>query len=219
MLLQTLTINPLIAIQLVAVVQTGVMAILVSTRKHTSNMTKRAGTALEFFERFGYCALGVFAVLFIDAGVGWLAGAWGYADWRYQLPSALLLVVAGTAYLLAGLLKRGSWITLVYLAAVTTTLLLFLHAWVAAEVVMGVLLETGLPIVLGVLAGAGLLVAGVETALATRQEGRKGRFTWDISPVMDRVFNRWTNLVIWALAVVQGILLFSGYSLLTFWVT
>ncbi|MEX2680758.1 MAG: hypothetical protein Q6373_004110 [Candidatus Sigynarchaeota archaeon] len=219
-MLHTLTLNPLIAIQICAVAQTAVMAVLVTARKQAKPTSKRSASMIEFLERFGYCTLGVLAVVFLDTGIAWLAGAWGYADWRYQLPSAVLLVVAGAEYILAGLLKRGSWVSLLFLAGAALTIALFLHVYVAAEVVMGPLLEGGLPVVLGVLVGAGLLVAGVETARAALHEGRerKARLSWDISPVMDKVFNRWTNLVIWALAVVHGILLFSGYSLLTFWV-
>jgi hypothetical protein len=217
-MISTLTMNPLIVVQFCAVAQTAIMAILVAVPKDSKPPSKRAATTLEFFERFGYCALGVLAVLFLDTGIAWLVGAWGYADWRYQIPSAILLVVTGVEYVIAGLLKRGSWISLAYLAGSAVTMLLFLHWYAAADVVMGPKLEGGLPIVIGALVGAGVLVAGVETARTTRLEGRKGRLSWDISPVMDRVFNRWTNLVIWVLAVVQGILLFSGYSLLTFWV-
>ncbi len=211
--------NPLIVIQFCAVAQTAIMAIIVSASKQAKPPSKKAATSLEFFERFGYSALGVLAVLFLDTGIAWLSGAWGYSDWRYQLPSAVLLVVAGVEYVFAGLLKRCSWISLAYLAGCALTMLLFLHWWAANDVVMGPKLEGGLPIVIGALVGAGLLVAGIETARTRRQEGRKGRISWDISPVMDKVFNRWTNLVIWVLAVVQGILLFCGYSLLTFWVT
>ncbi|MBN2151637.1 MAG: hypothetical protein JW839_09340 [Candidatus Lokiarchaeota archaeon] len=213
----TLTLNPLIVVQFAAVAQTVIMAILVSVPRQSKPPSKRAAGALDFFRVFGYCGLAVLSVLFLDTGVAWLAGAWGYADWRYQLPSAVLLVVIGVEYAVAGLLKRCSWVSLAYIVVVAAILLLFIHVFVSAEVLMGNLLENGLPIVLGALVGAGVLVAGLETALATRQEGRKGRLTWDISHVMNRVFNRWTNLVIWALVVVQGILLFSGYSLLTFW--
>ncbi len=217
-MIYTLTMNPLIVIQFCAVAQTAIMAILVSVSKQEKTPSKRAATLFEFFERFGYSALGVLAVLFLDTGIAWLLGAWGYADWRYQLPSAVLLVVTGIEYVFAGLLKRGSWISIAYIAGIAATMLLFLHWWAARDVVMGPKLEGGLPIVIGALVGAGLLVAGIETARTTRQEGRKGRLSWDISPVMDRVFNRWANLVIWVLAVAQGILLFCGYSLLTFWV-
>ncbi len=217
-MLYTLTLNPLIAIQICAAAQTAVMAILVSVPRQAKPPSNRAATTLEFFKRFAYCALGVLAVLFLDTGIAWLTGAWGYADWTYQLPSAVILAFVGVEYLLAGLLKRGSWISLAYIAGIAVTMLLFLHWYAAGDVVMGPKLEGGLPIVLGALVGAGLLVAGAETARAARQEGRKGRLSWDVSPAMNRIYNRWTNLVIWALAVVQGILLFSGYSLLTFWV-
>ena len=214
----TLTLNPLIFVQFAAVAQTAIMAIIVAAPKDAKPLSRQAAATLDFFKVFGYCAASVFAVLFVDTGIAWLAGAWGYADWKYQLPSALLLVVVGVEYLVAGLLKRGSWVSVAYIAGIAATLLLFLHGWVPSFVVMGPTLEGVLPVILGALVGAGALVAGIEAGRLGRLHERKWRGTWDVSPVVDRIFNKWTNLVIWILAVAQGILIFSGYSLLTFWV-
>lgn len=211
----TLTLNPLIVVELAAVAQTVVMAFLITIPRGMKFPTRQIAATIEFLKIFGYCTAAVFAVLFLDAGVAWLIGTWGYTDWRYQLPSALLLVVIGVEYIVAGLLKRGNWISIVYVACVAAALLVVFHVLLPGDPVMGQTLENGLPALLGILVGGGVLVAGIEAWRVARRPDRKWRGSWDASPVVDRVFTKWTNLVLWALAVAHGILIFSGYSLLT----
>jgi hypothetical protein len=217
----TLTLNPLIMIQICAVAQTFITAVLAIVPKDGKPPSEKAAVALVFFKTFGFSAAGVLGVLFLDTGIAWLAGTWGFSDWRFQLPSAVLLVVAGGQYIVAGLLKRGTWVSIAYLASVVVTMLLFMHWWVPTFVVMGSILEGGLPVVLGILIGLGAPVAAFQAFQVNQKSHlvtREQKLAWDVETRLAPFCNRWSNLVIWVLVVIQGILIFSGYSLLTFWV-
>ncbi|MHA1794044.1 MAG: hypothetical protein ACTSVI_15485, partial [Promethearchaeota archaeon] len=63
---------------------------------------------------------------------------------------------------------------------------------------------------------------GENTGGDPRSSGLNARsffgYYWDIGKALKRIFNRKINVIMWVITFIQCVLVFNGYSILTFWV-
>ncbi len=224
-MIRTLTLNPFIVLDLVAVSQTIVVLVLLFVPKGYRPTGERAKQIYQFVRHFFHGLAGLGGILFLDIAIMWLAGSWTQTDWAFQLPGVLLLLIIGMEYLFMGLLRDGFLPDLLYGIATALTFVLFLHWWIPQDPVMSEKLEGYLPVVLGIVFGGYIVVALWKTLWSVSQRGDdenpvKGEklVVFDLRTPLERIFNRPLNIVLWILATIQSILSFSGYSLFTIFV-
>ena len=130
-----------------------------------------------------------------------------------------LIHICALGYIMVSLFSRGNVLDIIFCGAATTSVLVFLHWWVPIDDVMGIRLEGGLPVLIGVLVGVYVLISLFKKTNGQKKEKvEKGSNPlWDIRIQARYVFNRKTHIIFWILAVVQSMLAFFGYSILTFW--
>jgi len=216
----TLIVNPFLGIQICAMLQTVVLGFLVVVPRDY-RPPRRGGTIVfELLRSLGIGSLAVFGLFFIDMAVGWFFSGWSLADWRYQLPSVLILAFLGVQYVIVTLFYKGNLVDTFYFITIALTIMLFFHWWIPLDVVfMGRNIEAYLPIIL-----AALIVIYVPLSIARyifMKRIASTRFSkliapwWTISDKMHAIFNRKVNFILWILAVLQSMLTLLGYSLIT----
>ena len=110
LLIDTLTMNPFIGIQIAAIMQTIYMVFLAYSHfigTNQLNLKRERENPIIILIKFVYLMLniifralfGLLSVLLVDFSAGWLLGAWDYTDWKYQLPSAILSLIIGIQYI------------------------------------------------------------------------------------------------------------------------
>ncbi|MHA1730308.1 MAG: hypothetical protein ACTSU5_00100 [Promethearchaeota archaeon] len=217
----TLALNPYIGLELALVLQTAYLAFLVAFPEGYEPKSPR----FKLLFRLARGLLGVFpavfGVLFVDIAVTWLLGAWTFVDWPFQLPSVVLLLLLGIQYCAITMFRRGNPFDVAYAVAAVAAFVTFIHWWVPRFAVMGPQMEGGLPVVLGALVGGYVAVALLKVATLENPfrdgEGARLKYWWDARDFTRKVFSRRVNAVLWLFALVQGMLLYGGYSLLAFW--
>ncbi len=181
---------------------------------------KNVRKAFNLWKYLGSGVLSVLGIFLIDMGIMWFFSGWGLADWRVQLPNVLLILYTGIQYVVVGLYRKGNVLDMIYAPVVLLVLALFVHVIVPAQPVMAAF-ESDVPVVLGSLMGSYIVIAILKAFVLDEKE-QKARDTnirpvylWNIGKPLRRVFNRKVNIVVWIVAVVQSMLLFCGYSILT----
>jgi hypothetical protein len=207
--------NPMFLIHLCALMQTGLMVFLILFPDDYAPKVKTRKIPFQIIKGIGLGGLIVFGIIFVDTAVLWLLGSWSMADWRFQLPSVVILLFLGLAYIITPLFKRGSIFDIVYCGVAITSILTFLHWWVPGDDVMSLRLEGGLPILLGILVGLYALIYLLKKQPSIGTPEKEISSLWDIKNQLDHIFNRTTYLIFWLLAVVQSMLAFFGFSILS----
>ncbi len=213
-----LALNPFLGAAIAAVLQTGVLVgyiLNVPDRFHRAQGAERARTKFlwHFLEDFGAGIFLLFGVVLLDISILWCLGAWTYADWRYQLPSVILLGVLGVQYLLRPLrIKHHRW-RFLFTGITVAILVIFLHGIISGLAIMGVLLETYLPVLLGALVVAALVIGLVHAILGRKRSGQDSKeVISNVIPMIARIFTPAVNIILWVLVVGQCIFVFLGYS-------
>lgn len=217
-MIPTLAINPFLGVAIAAVLQTSVLIgyiLNVPDRFHRAQVAEKSRTRIlwSFLEDAGAGIFVLFGVVFLYISILWCAGAWTYADWRYQLPSVILQGVIGVLYLLRTLRSKQHRWRLVFAAFTAASLVILLQGVISTLAIMGPLLETYLPVLLGAL----LCVVFIIGAVRAFQHSK--RLRPDIKaeeirtvPKISKIFSLPVNFTLWVLAVGQTMFLFLGYS-------
>jgi len=214
-MVNTFSFNPMVLIHICALVQTVFVAFQLILPDEFSPEDKSSGLIVNIIKGLGWGTLIVLGLIFLDSALLWLFGNWSMADWLFQLPSVIILLYLGLAYIIVPLFSKGNLLDIIFCGAAVTTVLVFLHWWIPSHAVMGPVLEGGLPILIGVLIGAYVPVFLLKNK--QKEEGIKNwrKNFWDIRKQLHQGFSRTLHFIFWVLAVVQSMLAFYGYSILT----
>ncbi|MBD3351854.1 MAG: hypothetical protein GF364_10245 [Candidatus Lokiarchaeota archaeon] len=214
-MIYTLTLNPFVGVQLAAVLQLIAMIIWTGEFHKIRIPNKNIEKVFTFFKEFFYNLFGLIGILFIDISISWIIGSWSYADWRFQLPSVLLIFILGIEYTLYCYFQKGSLLKMIYAILASLTLTLFIHWWVPLEPVMGPRIENNILIILGILLAVYAVISIIHV-IVNGNNHRKRTFLrdyWDITQKLQKIFNIKVNLIIWILVTIQAMLCYFGYSL------
>lgn len=215
-----LTLNPFIAIQIAAILQTGLVAILVLQLESFQPQKHSIQLLYSFLKKFVKGVYGIISILLIDISISWFLGVWNYLDWRFQMPSAILSFIIGVEYFIYAFFRKGVHIDIIFSILLIFTFTLSIHWLFSTEDVMGPIIEEQLPIIIitfiGIYAYISFMIIFILEKRKERQNINKILEIWNISDKVDRVFSKKLNIIIWILATLQAILTFSGYSILSF---
>lgn len=215
-----LTLNPFIAIQIAAVMHTGLMVVLVLQLESLQPRKSSTIFLYKYLKKTIKGIYGIFGFLLIDISVTWFSGVWTYLDWRFQMPSAILSLIIGVEYFIYAFYRKGVHINIIFSILVIIAFSLSIHWLFSTEEVMGPLIEEQLPIIIitfiGIYAYITLMITLIFEKRKERNNANKILDIWDISEVVDRIFSKKFNPILWILATLQAILTFSGYSILSF---
>ncbi len=213
-----LALNPFLGVAIATILQTSVLVgyiFNVPDRFNRAQVAEKSRTRFlwHFLEDFGAGIFLLFGVLLLDIAILWGLGAWTYADWRFQLPSVILLAVLGVQYILRPLrIKHHRW-RFLFTGITVAILVIFLHCIISGLAIMGVLLETYLPVLLGALVVAALVIGLVHAVLGRKRSGQDSKeVISNVTPRIARIFTPPVNIILWVLAVGQCIFVFLGYS-------
>jgi len=213
-MIRTLALNPFVGIQIAALPQT---LLLVGLILGLDMLKSQKSPIIWILQGLAAGLYTIFGLLFLDIGLLWLAGAWTYADWRFQLPSVVLILILGFYYLVRSMFAHGRVVNIAFVICVSVVVGLFLHWWVPQFEVMGVPLESYLVIIIAAFVIAIIALNIILNVLARRESNSiLVRSLWDIETPLRKVYRPTVHVILWGLAVSQGILTYLGYSLLSF---
>lgn len=217
------TFNPMVMMFVMSLVHTGVVATMVALPPGFVPGKPAAVPGYRLARQWGLGVLALAGIILADAGTGWFWGGWSLADWRFQGPSVALLILVGIIYI-AAFLREASILDVAFVASAAGAYAVIVHWWVALEVMMADRLASGVIgwlVIAGLAAGA-IAAAKVRVLRAGGGDSRRrlellaGR-AWDRTATVNRVFSRKAIVMTWALATLQAILAFNGFSLLAWW--
>ena len=163
-----------------------------------------------------YGFLGIFC---LDIALTWTIGAWTYADWRFHLPTVILLWAIGGFFMRRTYFARFRWSEMAVFGGLFMGYFIFVHFIVAREPIMGNVLIPRLPILLG----GCVILSGLTHLISMIQETRvppTSRFhPWiqsrgsALEGKPSRILTVFT-LGAWLLITIQAMLFYSGNSLM-----
>jgi hypothetical protein len=213
-MIRTFALNPFVGIQIAALLQTLLLAGLILG---LDQVKPNGSLGKSLLQGLGSGFYTIFGLLFLDIAVLWLAGAWTYADWRFQLPSVILILVLGLFYLIKTEFAHGRIINFIVVALISLILGLFLHWWVPRFEVMGLILEQFLGLMVGIFLVVLILLNVMIIVLEQRgSQNFMVKRHWDIEPALKKIYTRKIHIILWLLSVMQAMLTFLGYSLFSF---
>lgn len=213
-MIETFALNPFIGIILAALSQTLLMLALVVTPVKYRPQNEYAAPFWRFFKGIFSGLYTMLGILFLDIAFWWSINAWDYAEWRFQLPSVLLLFYIGLEYVFVAMFREGSITNTIYFIASLVSIEVYLHWYIPSFDVRGPVFESTLPVLLGMLVGIYGFIAilrEIINSLIAERDTEKAK--WNLDQFSAKIFNRKISAVVWGLAVVQCILVFSGLSL------
>ncbi len=157
----------------------------------------------------------VFGVIFLEIFIEVVVlNYYGLATWTQTFPSAFIALVCGVEYVLMAAYVAPNVKTIVSTSAYTVVYLAFVNAYIPISQDIWMVLYA-LPVMVGFMI-LHLTMYAIEKILKKAIPSFRGdKRLWNIRPWFKRVFNVPVNVVIWALIVVEGILQFMGYSIIT----
>ncbi|MHA1700294.1 MAG: hypothetical protein ACTSWN_15735 [Promethearchaeota archaeon] len=224
-MIKTLTINPMIGIFIAAITQTVFLTVtLISSlqKEKIKRFKPHQKKVFDFFQFFGIGTMYNFGFLFVDIGGSWLLGNWSMSDWQFQFPSVILLILIGLEYVLILFMHKSSILDVIFGAISAITTIIFIHWWVPSHgAVMGEPLKKYFPLIIGVLIGIYVFIGLFKALiLEKKDQNRKEKhkklpITWNNTEKLKKIFNIKVNLILWALVVIQNMLILHGLSILT----
>ncbi|MHA1340605.1 MAG: hypothetical protein ACTSRZ_10535 [Promethearchaeota archaeon] len=204
----------------------------INTSRKDSNLI--SCLIVDILRNLYYSIFGTFSLLFADIGFYWFIGVWNYADWKYQLPNALLCLLIGVEGIAYAYFYHFDGIKFINFIISLILLEIFLHLLVSREIIMSNYLEEKIPFVLGIL----ILIYFLSTtivAILSYINRKKRNFSFKnstrsnnkeininnnkklfLNNLISKIFNLKTSLIIWLFTVPQAILSYFGYSLFNF---
>jgi hypothetical protein len=229
-MIRTLSFNPFISIQIAAIMQTIIVASYIFIKKdREQEIPHRMNSLVKIFLKQLVAGIFCFGGIFLfDTAFMWIIGGWGWQDWRYQLPSVILLLIVGIEYVWVSMFSgKFNWINFSYVISVFITYEVIMRWYIPTIDVMSLRISrVFLPLILisiGVywLISLGRLVNNIvkghkENKIKNTKEEQRFEF-WYLNFIEKKIFSRWLNIIVWILSLIQAMLVFNGYSLFSFW--
>ncbi len=203
------TFSPNFTLWFAAIFQSLMMVVFVIVPKEHKSDKK----AFEFAQNFGLGLYFLFGLIFLDTGICWLAGQWMYADWRFQLPSVILLIIIGIQYCFSAMLIKPRITDLIFFAVASPIVLslIHIHLTLVDDLKDGVIYVLGIILVLQVVY---VIFWGLNRFIDKKPSRKdKKKYLWDFSKQFRRIFNRTSNIVLWAVMMTEALLKLVGSSL------
>ncbi len=149
------------------------------------------------------------SVLLIDIAVFWLAGAWSFADWRWQIPNVLLGLFTGSFYIYFLIFKAKTRVlNLITFLTIAITIGSIVHLYAGQSNLMASMLSNAFGIALPILLlGSTLLLIlvntknhGIQTAERQNKANRKSILI--------------ISVILWFLLLFQIEIFYDGNSIL-----
>jgi hypothetical protein len=182
-----------------------------------------SGVKKVFYVIFGGIFKGVFGyfgILMVDTSIIWCLGQFGFEYWNYMLPNVILGILYGTYYVIRVFFSKPNVIQLGYFIISAGFLLYRIHIVIAEAPSMRRSLIAVIDVFITLIVIL-ILMEVVVTWLNERFQN-KGKWKiayaplWDLTPRLNAVFSRKTNLVLWVFSVIQALCVFYGTSILIF---
>jgi hypothetical protein len=156
-----------------------------------------------------------FGVLYIDIFISVVVlGGYNAAAWKQFYPSAILALVLGIEWVTMAALVSPNVKTLASTIAYVITYIVYVKVYVPstrdAWSILGTLVVMA---VIGIAHVVMIITENILKHVVKRFQGDKP--LWNIRDRFKRVFNIPVNVVLWAILVVETLLSFAGYSILT----
>ena len=103
-MLPIFTFLPLVTLLFAAIFQMAMVIGFVLAPDDYTTDKRGKNAAYNIFMQLGFGTFFLFGVFFIDTAVFWLLGQYTYADWMFELPAVILLLIVGVQYLV------GAWL-------------------------------------------------------------------------------------------------------------
>lgn len=172
--------------------------------------------AIQGFRAVPFGLFYFFGLLYVNIFVNIvILGLYPYAAWAQTFPSAILALVCGVEWMLAGLLVSPNIKSIISCGFITVVYFIFTQGIIPANqeniwMIIEVLIFLAAAYILH------LLLAFVEFLLKKFKRGFKGdRPLWDTHVWFKKTFTWKVNLVLWAIALCEAMLSFMGYSIIT----
>ena len=223
-----LSFNPFLGTHLALLFQTIGLIFYILIPKDYLPKNSAAVRLYRLLKSFGLAIFFLFSIMFVDIAVMWLANAWTYADWRFQLPSVIIILVIGVEFLGYILLSRPRVVDLLYFAGSYALYAYYFHAYVSQFEVMSLYIEGKVMYIFGaiILVGIPVIYGRPDKSSNIHMENEKKvhaksgspwkRPLWDLEKYYHKIYQNWVIGLLWLLALLQSILTLNGYSLFFF---
>lgn len=211
-MIETYTFAPYLMLYFAAIIQTFIVVSFIVAPQNYKAKNKIVEIIHSFFMHLGFTFMFLFGILFIDTALAWLFGQWVYADWRFQLPAVLLILIMGIQYVVGSMFVNPRISTFIYSVVAIIVVLLGIHVYIPsmdlrASVVNFLML-------LFILQGIYLLIWVIDIILDEKTAWEeKNKDLWDVSPQFQNIFTRGFNIIIWIIMLVEVWLKLFGSSL------
>ncbi|MFX0099842.1 MAG: hypothetical protein ACFFCS_09675 [Candidatus Hodarchaeota archaeon] len=157
-----------------------------------------------------------FGLLYVNIFVNIvILGLYPYAAWAQTFPSAIIALVCGIEWMLAGFLVSPNIKSIISCGFITVVYFIFTLVLIPADQnniwqILDVLIYLAMAYVLH------FILTLIEFLLKKFKSGFRGdRKLWDIHVWFKKTFTWKVNFILWIIAFVEGMLSFMGYSLVT----
>ncbi len=168
---------------------------------------------LKFFKRFFFALYFFFGILMVDSAVIWISGQYGYADWRFQLPSVLISLILGLQYLITTFWIKPTKFDLGYSITFISVFIGLMRFYLPGPFNLRFRAEFSIMIAFGIIF---LYPMGKFVGDLISRKKEENRYLWDIGDSMYNLFNRKFNIIFWIIAMIEAMLKFAGSSLFLF---
>ena len=139
-MIPTLSLNPAIFIHVLALFAIVMIACYIIFPSDFQPKSEIGILIWKFMREVNFGIASIFGILFVDCALLWLGNAWTFVDWRFQLPSAYLLLYFGLLFVLYPN-RNGNLLRIIFTIGSSITLLYFLHGIVSHHDLMGEVLK------------------------------------------------------------------------------
>ncbi|MGV9200367.1 MAG: hypothetical protein ACOC44_00615 [Promethearchaeia archaeon] len=213
-MIETYTFAPYLMLYFAAIIQTFIMVSFIVAPQNYEAKNEVVKIVHGFFMHFGFTFMFLFGAVFLDTALAWLFGQWVYADWRFQLPAVIFLLLLGIQYVVGSLFINPRISTFIYSICAIVAILLGIHVYIPSiNLRTSVVDFLGLLILLQIIY---LVMWGINTYLDSKERfswKQKNRALWDISEQFQSIFSRRLNIIIWIIVMVEVWLKLFGSSI------
>ena len=190
-----------------------VIGFILAPNDYTTNKRGK-NAAYNIFMQVGFGLYFLFGVFFIDTAVFWLIGQWTLADWQFQLPAVILLLIIGVQYVFGAWLINPTKFDLIFFG-VSVPLLLFLLHIVPGYIITDI--EDSLYVTLGIMILMVIIYVIIKSKMIIPQNANP-KYKWDITVKYKIIFNRKYNVALYIFLAAESVLKILGSSLFIDWV-